>query len=227
MFDIWAGTFEAVLLQRFFTFRIRDDESNFKCHRCNLDFPSDNFLQRHLRIEHFPCKACGKLFSVDGLKRHVERERLCRIIISSVDGRTNQTSEVCELCDRKILDSGGSKFRIQHYQYHLRQVDESTCILCARKYPGDDLMCKHFEKTSCSRTKYVQCYMCSTKFALSFNRRWESSAVRRCLDHFIECWKKQIEEHESNSDAELDINLGESSMWECARDRGNHSCSKM
>ena len=70
-------------------------------------------------------------------------------------------------------------------------------------------MRRHLDSTRCSKMKCVQCSICTMNFPVNIYRKWEIGLWRKCLNHFIECWQKRLQEYESTSDAVVDIDLGE------------------
>jgi len=166
------------------------------CVTCKINFPSENFLQRHLRIDHNACRGCGSLFTMAGLKRHQEVDPLCKMIVSSGDyGET--LSKTCEFCDQLVIVNE----RAEHYQSHKFNLACRQCIFCSLKFATPPHYRSHLP---CS----ISCSICGKKLQLN---RWLPfkeviESFRAWLFHLETCWAAKIRELEESQSA---IDFGE------------------
>jgi hypothetical protein len=143
----------------------------FRCETCNILFCSDNFLQRHYRIEHHPCQSCKKIFSANDLLKHYQGD----------------PRFPCEICSIGLSNC----LRVNHYESH--KYNALKCKSLAEFLH----IYSHLQKSG----KFPKAFTCLACWANNpgssksqFNNEiFNVQNLTLYLNHLISCWKKRLE----------------------------------
>ena len=177
--------------------------SHWECTTCQINFLSENFLQRHLRIEHNPCMVCEKLFSMANLKKHQEFDSHCKMVLSENNFAT--ISKTCEVCKQIVF----VRKRAEHYQGHKQKLKSYFCIFDDSTSLTEAHFRLHLPLT-------VACSICEMKFRFPKLMKLEEfqESCRKCLTHLENCWATKVRELDAartgNDIGEKSINVSDS-----------------
>ena len=171
---------------------------------CKIDFGCNNFLQRHYRIEHYQCKGCSKMFSLEGLKTHYLLDPLCKLIATDVP---------CEICGCGLTNQN----RLSHYKVHEDRLNPLKCFFCLEnsKFPTCDMVLHHMRQHH-NWPKYFTCGHCQTSLQdrlnpePKFQRAYYlfscyQKIIQEFLDHLKTCWTPLMDNQSEDEQVELDL----------------------
>ena len=159
-----------------FFFRNKKREPELRCSTCNIVFVSNNFLQRHYRIDHISCKVCKKVFSAAGLKNHLQEKPECTLI--------GLQESPCEICSSNLKNSE----RLNHYLNHKKCLDVFMCIFCFGSFKSYLKLVNHLQVKH-KFTKYFHCQGCKGNLP---EGQQPVECLNTFLHHLMNCWTKRL-----------------------------------
>ena len=179
-------------------FRSKPQESEFMCMTGKIDFGCNNFLQCHYRLEHYQCKACSKMFSLEGLKHHYLLEPLCKLIVTH-----NAPCEICGL-------GQNIRNRLGHYKVHEDHlINPLSCFLCPENpnFSSSQMLLYQHIKQNHNWPKYFSCGYCQTAYGGEsfFSGTKSLKTVKDFLDHLKTCWTPLTNNQSADEQIDLDL----------------------